>query len=190
MFSLALRHLSQLVPEFDKFLIDHPINLNIPGMTPAQASELLGARMVGRWKSGAFLSLLTRGVHRCVSCIYLQLFFPLGAPIDMTPFEDEPSLGKDPARNNNFRFEGEVNSQDRCPFAAHIRKTNPRADLEDHGTPIGKNRIIRRGIQFGPEVTKKEREEGKTTEDRGLIFACYQSNLGNGFQFLQQSASE
>ncbi|EIM91696.1 DyP-type peroxidase [Stereum hirsutum FP-91666 SS1] len=159
---LALRYLSQLVPEFDKFLDENPIDL--PGLPREKGSELLGARMVGRWKSGA--------------------------PIDITPLMDDPALGSDPLRNNNFRYQGELNSQTRCPFAAHTRKTNPRASLEDFGqggNSIAKNRIIRRGVQFGPEVTEREREEGKTINDRGLIFACYQSNIENGFQFLQSS---
>jgi deferrochelatase/peroxidase EfeB len=46
---LVFRQLKQLVPEFNKFLADNPIVE--PGLTPEQGSELLGARMVGRWKS-------------------------------------------------------------------------------------------------------------------------------------------
>ena len=46
---LAFRFLPQLVPEFNKFLKDNPI----PGvLPPSRGSELLGARLVGRWKSG------------------------------------------------------------------------------------------------------------------------------------------
>ena|SRR5256885_9415483 len=45
---LCFRYLFQLVPEFDRFLIEHPL----PGAPPDLASELLGARLVGRWKSG------------------------------------------------------------------------------------------------------------------------------------------
>lgn len=114
--------------------------------------------------------------------------FP-GAPVDLAPTADDPVLGADPLRNNNFRYQGEINSQTRCPFAAHVRKTNPRANLEDlePSAPTTNNRIIRRGCQFGPEVTEKEKLEGKTLHDRGLIFACYQSNIENGFQFLQHS---
>ena len=47
---LAFRYLPQLVPEFDSFLERNP--LSVPGLSPAQGSELLGARLVGRWKSG------------------------------------------------------------------------------------------------------------------------------------------
>ena len=45
---LSFRHLSQLVPEFDAFQKQNPI----PGVPPEIASDLLGARLVGRWKSG------------------------------------------------------------------------------------------------------------------------------------------
>jgi len=154
---LSFRYLFQHVPEFNDFLDKNPIPL--PGLPREQGSELLGARLVGRWKSGA--------------------------PIDITPLADDPALGADPQRNNNFRFQGETNDQSRCPFAAHIRRTNPRADLEDHNAPTENRRIIRRGVQFGPEVSKEENCEKKTLHGRGLLFTCYSSSITDGFQFIQ-----
>ncbi|KAF9524199.1 peroxidase TAP [Crepidotus variabilis] len=159
---LVFRYLFQLVPEFDKFLEEHPLKKDGNGkdLTPEKGSELLGARMVGRWKSGA--------------------------PIDVSPFQDDPELADDPKRTNDFKFEGERTSQLKCPFAAHVRKTNPRDDLEPDFS-IDDRRILRRGVQFGPEVTRAEHNSGKTIHDRGLLFTCYQSHIENGFQFLQQS---
>ncbi|KAJ8474877.1 dyp-type peroxidase [Pleurotus djamor] len=160
---LTFRYLFQLVPEFDKFLADNPIVL--PGLTREEGSELLGARLVGRWKSGA--------------------------PIDITPLKDDPELAKDSQRNNDFDFKGELinGDQTRCPFAAHVRKTYPREDLE--GPPLNANidnrRIIRRGIQFGPEVTQQEKQAQKTQHGRGLLFACYSASIEDGFQFIQES---
>lgn len=90
-------------------------------------------------------------------------------------------------RNNDFHFAAEGSFQKICPFAAHVRKTNPRADLEDLGADLEQFRITRRGIQFGPEVTREERKAGKTIEDRGLLFACYQTSINTGFAFLQKS---
>lgn len=46
---LVFRQLKQLVPEFNAFLTANPI---VDGnLTAQQGSDLLGARMVGRWKS-------------------------------------------------------------------------------------------------------------------------------------------
>lgn len=47
---LAFRQLAQLVPEFNQFLADNA--LLIPGINTTEGGrELLGARMMGRWKS-------------------------------------------------------------------------------------------------------------------------------------------
>ncbi|MCJ1393012.1 hypothetical protein MMC18_005884 [Xylographa bjoerkii] len=162
---ISFRYLFQLVPEFNAFTKANAI----PGLPVEQGSELLGARLVGRWKSGA--------------------------PVDLAPTKDDPALGADPLRNNNFsyNFPNDQTTQDRCPFAAHIRKTNPRGDLEDPHPPASPSipttihRIIRRGIQFGSEVSTDEAATGKTKQGRGLLFAAYQSNIGNGFEFLQQA---
>ena len=43
---IALRYLFQLVPEFNTFLKQNPITAT--GLTPAQGSELLGARLFFR----------------------------------------------------------------------------------------------------------------------------------------------
>lgn len=108
----------------------------------------------------------------------------------MTPTIDDPALGADKTRNNDFSytsvFPNDQQTQDRCPFAAHVRKTNPRGDLATlGGTEI--RRIIRSGIQFGPEVSAFEAASGTTHHERGLLFVGYQSNIGNGFRFIQNS---
>lgn len=46
---LAFRQLKQLVPEFDTFLTQNA--LSEPSLTAQQNADLLGARMIGRWKS-------------------------------------------------------------------------------------------------------------------------------------------
>jgi deferrochelatase/peroxidase EfeB len=134
--------------------------------------------MFGRWKSGEL-------VPSCRFLVHLTLLF-LGAPIDITPYKDDPDLANDPESNNNFDFSRDK-TQNRCPFAAHIRKSNPRSDLSYFGgTTI--RRIWRQGIPFGPEVTQEEHKKAKTLHTRGLLFACYQSSIDNGFSFIQQGA--
>ncbi|KAJ7081608.1 dye-decolorizing peroxidase precursor [Mycena belliarum] len=161
---LVFRQLQQLVPEFNQFLTDHPLDTDT--LTPEQGSELLGARMVGRWKSGA--------------------------PIFLSPTADDPELAADPTRNNDFNYiiesapdppaENHFN-QTRCPFSAHIRKSHPRADVDP--SVEHPHLIIRSSIPYGPEVTDAEAASSTTSVDRGLAFVSYQSNVFNGFVFLQ-----
>ena len=50
---LTFRHLKQLVPEFNRFLERHPLEVPVPNSSDdPTGAELLGARLVGRWKSG------------------------------------------------------------------------------------------------------------------------------------------
>jgi Dyp-type peroxidase family len=146
---MVFRRLKQLVPEFDQFLLTQAKAL---GMDPV----LLGARMVGRWQSGA--------------------------PLALTPSQDDTRLGKDPQQNNDFDF-GDDPDQRRCPFGAHVRKTNPRRDIPKSG--LDPHRIIRAGIPFGPEVSAAERDTGTTQQDRGLLFVCYQTSILQQFEFVQ-----
>ncbi|KAJ7921946.1 DyP-type peroxidase [Mycena leptocephala] len=152
---LVFRQLKQLVP-------NNPIVE--PGLTPEQGSDLLGARMVGRWKSGA--------------------------PVFLSPMFDDPALGRNDSRNNDFTFaepgqrKSNLTDQSKCPLSAHIRKTRPRADLKlpENST----HHIVRAGIPYGPEVTSDETSSNTTKIERGLAFVAYQSNISNGFQFLQE----
>ncbi|KAJ7054385.1 fungal peroxidase [Mycena amicta] len=161
---LAFRQLKQLVPEFNKFLTDNPIRT--ANLTRQQGSDLLGARMVGRWKSGA--------------------------PVFLSPTVDNPKLGADPSKNNDFTYAapGETvadpTDQTKCPFSAHIRKTRPRADLGLPESSSSNHHIVRGGIPYGPEVSASEAKSNKTKTERGLAFVGYQSNILTGFQFLQR----
>jgi Dyp-type peroxidase family len=169
----VFRQLDQFVPEFDQFLDSQADRVNVPGhpeLNHEQKKDLLGARLVGRWKSGA--------------------------PVDLAEVFDNPAIVKDKNKVNNFSFLPNVDSQIRCPFHAHIRKTMPRADLAALGNRnppdfgiLNEFRIMRSGIPFGPEVTDEERQNRKTEFVRGLAFVCYQSSLASGFQFIQHSAS-
>ncbi|CZT53304.1 related to Peroxidase 2 [Rhynchosporium secalis] len=157
---LAFRKLKQKVPEFQKFL-------DLEAQNTGLSAELLGAKLVGRYKSGA--------------------------PVENFPKEEQFSTSKvaskDPSANDNFRYQQDV-KQSHCPYAAHTRKTNPRDDIAFNTDAHQVHRIIRRGIQYGPEVTDEEEATSTSSTDpkleRGLLFACYQSNLSNGFLFIQK----
>ena len=138
---MAFRYFQQYVPEFNKWTLDNAVQNTANNLTVQQAADFTGARMFGRWKSGA--------------------------PIDISPEADNPSLGSDPQRNNNFNFGDTLLDETRCPFGAHIRKTNPRLDLPALSVL---NHAIRASIPYGPEVSSAEASSNKTSQDRGLLF--------------------
>lgn len=168
---LVFRRLAQLVPEFNS-----AVKAAAAAIGPdkeAASAELLGAQMVGRWKSGA--------------------------PIINAATKDNPELAEGTLDVNNFKFDGDREGLV-CPWAAHIRKTYPRDDVRHNTNPtpeeIGKSesfnqtrRMLRRGITFGPELTEREALSGRSNPDlaRGLLFKCYVTSLENQFEFVQMA---
>lgn len=84
---------------------------------------------------------------------------------------------------NNFDFDADVDGV-RCPFQAHVRKSNPRGDKQrQFAQPLTQERsvrIVRRGISYGP-VTLTPRPG----DDVGLLFLCAQSSIADQFEFIQ-----
>lgn len=150
---MAFRWFQQLVPEFNKWTLDNAVQPPTAAdltLNVQDAAEFLGARMFGRWKSGA--------------------------PLALAPTVDNPTLGADPQRNNLFDYADALLDETKCPFSAHIRKTNPRLDLP---APLStNNHAIRSSIAYGPEVSATEAASNTTSQDRGLIF-------GEGHNSLQ-----
>src|SRR5215216_4482284 len=68
-----------------------------------EEEALLGAKMVGRWQSGA--------------------------PLVLCPDRDDPELGADPRRNNDFLYYDDDFRGFKCPAGSHARRMNPRDAL-------------------------------------------------------------
>jgi Dyp-type peroxidase family len=147
---MVFRRLEQKVPEFRRFVAERAVRL-------AMEPELLGARLFGRWKSGA--------------------------PLELAPLYDNAALGSNAMRNNHFDY-GDDPYQRRCPYAAHIRKAYPRDDAPGGEAEAQRHRILRAGITFGPEVASGETT---TSHSRGLMFVCYQTSIERQFEYIQRS---
>ena len=48
------------------------------------------------------------------------------------------------------------------------------------------HRMLRRGIQFGPELTPDETATRRTSADRGLLFRCYVTDIARQFEHVQR----
>ena len=93
----------------------------------AEERELLAAKLVGRWRSGA--------------------------PLTLAPSKDEPSLGQDRNRNNDFNYAGEPDGK-RAPLGCHMRRMNPRDTSMPVLTDVNIHRIIRRSTTYGAPYTE------------------------------------
>jgi Dyp-type peroxidase family len=144
---VAFRKLHQRVADFRKFLKASSNN--------ADEEELLAAKMMGRWRSGA--------------------------PLALCPFHDNPELGGDPHRNNDFMFEEDDKAGLITPGGSHIRRTNPR-DASIAGV-ARIHRMIRRGTAYGPLLPEGVLEDDGA--DRGLMFAFVGAHIGRQFEFIQ-----
>ena len=123
-----------------------------------EEEALLGAKMVGRWQSGA----------------------PLGARPRAATI---PQLGADPKRNNDFLYGDDLRGF-KCPAGAHARRANPRDALDDEGSvDVRLHRMIRRGTSYGPMLPEGVLEDDG--EDRGIIFVFAGAHLKRQFEFVK-----
>jgi Dyp-type peroxidase family len=206
---LVYRRLHQDVGGFHRFLHDVAEKYKIIGPDNASAPREVGARLVGRW--------------------------PSGAPVLRIPNSESPALADDDCKNNNFEFQGDTKaiagpaqypsacvdddpaaprpagdnaprfplspgdpSGTRCPFSAHIRKSYPRDDEAKHKedktkprTDPGMNesrtqthRLLRRGLPYGPVSRSTPDAPIDDDTDRGLQFLAYQTSIVNQFEFV------
>jgi Dyp-type peroxidase family len=118
---------------------------------------LLGAKMVGRWQSGA--------------------------PLALSPGRDDPELGSDPQRNNDFLYADDSRGF-KCPVGAHARRANPRDSLDREGSvDVRLHRMIRRGTSYGPMLPEGVLEDDGV--DRGIIFVFAGAHLKRQFEFVK-----
>jgi Dyp-type peroxidase family len=109
--------------------------------------------------------------------------FQDGTPVAVYPAAQGK---KDPF--NNFRYSNPKTdpSGNRCPFTAHIRKANPRGELEVLEQER-RHRIVRRGIPYGDPTPPGDELYSLPESGVGLLFQCCQADLHDQFETLQKA---
>lgn len=148
---VVLRKYESRVGAFNDFIRSHAAD--------TAAEDKLGAKMFGRWRSGA--------------------------PLTLAPDQDDPELGADPARNNDFTFAKDPQGL-MCPHSAHMRRLNPRDSQLTIVTDVNIHRIIRRSSTFGPKWTREVTAADDATCDRGIFFIFISARAYDTIEFLQQ----
>ncbi|MCX4733693.1 Dyp-type peroxidase [Streptomyces sp. NBC_01363] len=143
----VFRKLYQDVAAFRRYLRDNAAS--------PEDEELLAAKIMGRWRSGA--------------------------PLALSPQHDDAALGADGHRRNTFLYERDDPAGFITPGGCHIRRANPR-DASVAGE-VRLHRMIRRGAAYGPPLPEGVLEDDGA--DRGLMFAFIGAHLGRQFEFVQ-----
>ena len=141
---MAYRRLEEHVGKFREFLRQH-------GDT-AEEQELIAAKLMGRWRSGA--------------------------PLVLAPEKDDPALGADMQRNNDFTYKEMDPHGYAVPLGSHIRRMNPR----DTGHNMNRRRMIRRGAPYGPPLPEGAPDDGV---ERGIAAFVICASLIRQFEFAQ-----
>ena len=116
----------------------------------AEEQELVAAKLMGRWRSGA--------------------------PLVLCPEKDDPALGADYQRNNDFNYRKMDPYGYGCPLGAHVRRVNPR----DTAVNMNRRKMIRRGGPYGPPLPEGAPEDGK---ERGIAGFVGCASLVRQFEF-------
>jgi len=112
--------------------------------------------------------------------------------------------------NTDFTFDSDPAGH-RCPIGAHIRRTNPRnADLppgseglisrlirtlglssraraRDLAASTRFHRLLRRGREYGTQITPEQALQLQTPVESGLYFMCLNANIQRQFEFVQSA---
>jgi len=121
--------------------------------------EWLAAKLVGRWRSGA--------------------------PLTLAPRIDNRALGADPQRNNDFNYANDQHGR-QVPFGSHIRRMNPRDTALARLTDVNLHRIIRRGTTYGAPYDPNALSEEADEIPRGAYFLFISAKAMATIEFLQQ----
>jgi Dyp-type peroxidase family len=148
---VGFRKYQSRVGAFNRFLHEN-------GRTEEER-ELLAAKLVGRWRSGA--------------------------PLTLAPGADNPALGADPHRNNNFDYVNDPHGR-QVPFGSHIRRMNPRDTDLARLTDVNIHRVIRRGTTYGQPYDPDALSMHDDEVPRGAYFLFISARAMATLEFLQQ----
>jgi deferrochelatase/peroxidase EfeB len=147
---VAVRKYQTRVGTFNSFLQSN-------GSTPEER-ELLAAKMFGRWRSGAPLTLCADG--------------------------EDAELGMDPRRNNDFGYSGDQTGL-QAPIGCHMRRLNPRDARLAILTDVRLHRIIRRSTTYGAPYDPAAMTAEDDEVPRGLYFIFLSAKAMATLEFLQ-----
>ncbi len=157
---LVVRQLEQDTEAFREFVSRTANDLEGDPRVPkdrGDRQEWIMAKLVGRWRDGTSL----------------------------VRYPNEPGTKRHPSTrpDNDFLFAKDDPDGLRCPFGAHVRRTNPRdslgsGDSAEQLAISNRHRILRVGRRYDPQGD---------FDRTGLFFMCLNADIERQFEFVQQT---
>lgn len=108
---------------------------------------------------------------------------------DGTPVVAESSPKGPTGDEIDFDYSSDKDAK-KCPFHAHIRKVNPRGEIPFLRNLLAREqrrRIVRRGITYGGRPDLSPAGGPPPHWGVGLLFLCYQNDISDQFEFIQDT---
>ncbi|MDB5720439.1 MAG: hypothetical protein JWP15_1057 [Alphaproteobacteria bacterium] len=176
---MAYRKLHEDVGAFDAYIKEQGARYaRMFGIAdPAEAEEIVKAKLVGRWSDG--VPLMAAPTFAQWTAFKAELAAAHAA-------DDKPKLAQIALRFTDFTYRTDP-AGTTCPVTSHLRRANPRDMLDPHfgdlassdgSALINRRRILRRGLPYGGT--------NAADGDHGIIFLAICSSLFRQFEFVQQ----
>jgi Dyp-type peroxidase family len=148
---VGVRKYQSRVGTFNRFLHEHA--------RTDEERELLAAKLVGRWRSGA--------------------------PLTLAPTQDDSALGADLRQNNDFTYAADPDGR-KVPLGSHMRRMNPRDTEMAVLADVNIHRIIRRSTTYGAPYDPNAISQQDDELPHGIFFIFLSAKAMATMEFLQQ----
>ncbi|GAA4553897.1 Dyp-type peroxidase [Amycolatopsis samaneae] len=154
---------------FGSYFVFRKLEQNVRRFKQAESdlADTLGLRGTDRERAGAMI---------------------IGRFEDGTPLTTQREDGAESPVSNNFTYDSDENAT-KCPYQAHIRKTNPRGSGGVEELPQERQHLMaRRGVPYGERADDPNADlppSARPSGEVGLLFMAFNASLGNQFEFTQ-----
>lgn len=173
----AFRVLKQDVVGFEEYLdqaaselLEHPqVDELLPQGAEAKIGQVLSIERL------SIEGLSRHGALREVVAANLCGRWRDGTPLALSADAPDPNVNK-----ANFDY---VDGS-RCPYGAHIRRSNPRGGQIVQRIANNSRRLVRRGMPYGPAYDPAKHDRDKPEPERGLLGNFIGASLGAQFEAM------
>jgi len=126
-----------------------------------------------------------QGVRASIIDLKISGRWRSGAPLTLAAAKDDPALGGDPRRNDNFNYANDPQGK-QVPLGCHMQRMNPRDTKMAVLPDVNLHRIIRRSTTYGAPYDPNATSEHDDEIARGIFFIFISAKAMETIEVLQK----